>query len=562
MTSLTSAIAACAPLIAACCSAEPEKPLRRVIQPIAVDGVTVWAIDDGERIARHDGDLSWMRGEANPAWTPKGPLRLFGLPGETVAFQIAVTAGREPVHGVTVMLNALEGPATIANAAGQGVRDFRVIESFVVHELAMERRSGGKVASESLGWAKGAMPPDPSARGLLPDPLIPVELAPSWADYPMSVGGGEHRVVWFDLTLPLGLPAGVYRGVVHVRAGGASDASVTVPLDDVPVELEVGPVALPYAAVKTMVYFDPEGEVAKRTGSRAAIDHAHQLMHRHHLTTVFPIRSVADVQAHRGAVTGALYTRERGYAGPGEGVAASVVVLGAYGALGDPGDAELDVVERIVRSLQELGVRDMPGVRDVFLYAVDEQCDSPRGPSWRRALRASGRDALRGLRVGHTCSDPPAAQQVDLVMVFASAYDPELAREARAVGKRVWIYNGVVPHTGTFLTDGWPLSLRANGWIQAAHDIERWFYWEATFWNDDNRGGLGPYDPLVQAETFHNQHGDHCNGDGVLLYPGRQVGRASRSLGFEGVIPSIRLKQWRRGISDAGYLTLARQIDR
>src|SRR5690606_31082350 len=116
-----------------------------------------------------------------------------------------------------------------------------------------------------------------------------------------------------------------------------------------------------------------------------------------------------------------------------------------------------------------------------------------------------------------------------------------------------------LPRTGSFLSDGWFISLRANGWIQAHHDIERWFYWESTFWNDDNRGGHGPYDPWATAETFHNDDDDHCNGDGVLVYPGKQ--KRGLDLGLEGVTPSMRLKQWRRGIQDAGYLKLAAARD-
>ena len=46
------------------------------------------------------------------------------------------------------------------------------------------------------------------------------------------------------------------------------------------------------------------------------------------------------------------------------------------------------------------------------------------------------------------------------------------------------------------------------------------------------------------------------------MYPGKQVVEGYRTLGFDGVLSSIRLKQWRRGISDAGYLQLVQKIDR
>ena len=48
----------------------------------------------------------------------------------------------------------------------------------------------------------------------------------------------------------------------------------------------------------------------------------------------------------------------------------------------------------------------------------------------------------------------------------------------------------------------------------------------------------------------------------MLVYPGRQIdGFAAHSVGMDGVIASIRLKNLRRGIQDAGYLQLARARD-
>lgn len=123
----------------------------------------------------------------------------------------------------------------------------------------------------------------------------------------------------------------------------------------------------------------------------------------------------------------------------------------------------------------------------------------------------------------------------------------------------MWIYNGKRPATGSFLTDVPATDAIVNGWIMQQAGIERWFYWKSTFWYDSHRGGGGAIDPFVTAETYHNVHGDRCQGDGVLVYPGRQVDRfRQHSLGLDGVLPSIRLKSLRRGVQDAGYIQLAR----
>lgn len=515
--------------------------------PEVPEATSVWVVDDSVRIGKRDGARPILAGTANPVWSPGKPVSLFGLPGETIAIQVGVTAGPTALSEVSVDLDELSGPTTIVNA---GVSPWQWIERFVVYDLDIARRSGGKTAGESLGWYKGAQPPDAGNRGSVPDPLIPVKYAPQWADYPMSVEPGEHRIVWIDITLADDLPAGTYIGEIVVATADDELARHRV-------ELLIGGAKLPYAAAATMLYHDPD-MLRGRLGHDLADRQYLQLIHRHHITPWSNIASIADVTARRLQLTGELFSAKYRYSGPGAGVGQSVIALGTYGSLGEPGPGPLAAVRKIVAALSTGGFL----ARDVFIYAIDEQCDSDRAPRWRELLDGTNDAELRGLMVGHTCSDPPAEQPVDLAIVFSSEYDPTLRAEAEARGKRVWVYNGMLPRVGSFLTDGDPLSMRANPWLQMLYGIERWFYWESVFWGDGNNGGHGPYDPWTTAETFHNQHGDHCNGDGVLVYPGDQPGFEGKSLGFVGVVPSFRLKQWRRGIQDAGYLQLARAVDR
>lgn len=503
--------------------------------PEALRGApVVWLLDDGHRVHAGQGTTPLM--DENPLWRAGAPAPLFGLREETIAFQVIVSAGDGPLSSVEVTLSGFEGVARVTRS--------------VVHELDMKRRSGGRFGNEALNWDSDAQPPDPPMPSL-PDPLLPVAHAPAWADYPMTVAAGRHRALWVELYIAPDAAPGIHRGELAVRDSRG-------PLTTIPIALELLAVRLPYRALATMVFFATE-EIEGRVASKDAVRSHQQLMHAHHLDTIFTLRSADDVRRHADALTGALYDDAHGYAGPGRGVGASVVVLGAYGVLRDPSPESLAAAEGMLAALAELGITDEPGRRDVFLYTIDEQCESPRTPAWRRALAESDSPTLRALRIGHTCSKAPASQPVDLVMMAAGHFRPDAPRSD---GQRVWIYNGRLPTTGDFFSDGWSISLRANAWIQAHHDIERWFYWESTFWNDDNRGGLGPYDPLLTAETFHNDDGDHCNGDGVLVYPGKQSIAGYRSLGLDTVLPSLRLAQWRRGIQDAGYLELARARDR
>jgi hypothetical protein len=110
------------------------------------------------------------------------------------------------------------------------------------------------------------------------------------------------------------------------------------------------------------------------------------------------------------------------------------------------------------------------------------------------------------------------------------------------------------------LLDADAVSPRVNGWLQTMRSIPRWFYWDVSHWQ--GRHGT-PLDPFDDPESLLNKDGDWANGDGVLVYPGTRRDLVSRyDLGWDGVVPSIRLKNWRRGLQDGAYLELARARDR
>jgi len=506
----------------------------------------VWVADDMERYAATGQRFPRPPSLDNAIWKPGGVVRLFGLPGETLGLQVVVRAGSARLRSVTVDLNPGRGSRWLS--------DRGTVSRYVPFELPLSRRSGGVTPGESLGWERGLELSLDSLGKSLPEPLIPVEALANRGLYPLDVPSEQLRVVWFDVQIPTcGVSPGEYPATLRVASGGRQ-------LDDISVLLEVGSGALPYRASPTMLYFDPK-ELIDRTGSPSSVTAYLQLVHRHQLSSIYPIVSVDDVDRFSDALDGKLFTSAARYDGPGQGVGADVVALGAYGSLGEPSPAHLAQLDAILSRLERLGITDRPGQTDVFLYAVDEACESPLPRQWHLALAQSASPRLSSLRVAQTCDLPPQEQPVDLVMMPSSRYSPSDAARAEAGAKDVWIYNGTIPYSGTFLSDAPLSSMRINPWIQARFGIKRWFYWESTFYNDDNPGGHGAFDPFATAETFHNRAGDHANGDGVLVYPGRQPGFPDNDWGFDGVIASERLKAWRRGIQDVGYIQLAATVD-
>jgi hypothetical protein len=522
----------------------------------ALAAPSVWVIDDGEKIKEEAQSLPFASGVSNPVWAPGKAAQLIALRNETVALQVVISADAAAVSGITVDLDGLVGPG------GASIRDDaqatdptnyvgRPIERFVEHYFDILRASGGSDPSASLGWTPGSGPAPGAWTGLVPDALIPVEVAPSWDPYPMNVAANQNAAVWIDITVPRAQPAGTYTGSIVVKSRASTLASI-------PLELQVAGATLPDMPVKTTLYYDPT-ELSRRIGTGASEKQLWQLYHRHRLSAMHSAMTTSDAQGALGALDGTEYTGASGYAGPSEGKGDGILSLGTYGGYGAPNATALAQVTGVADWLSQ---HDLFATTDVFIYAIDESCGSSYGADWKSLLAGSTDPNAASVKVGWTCSENPASQPVDVPIVGAWSYNPAQAAKAAAAGKKVWIYNGQRPESDAFFTDTPAIALRANGWIAAMAGIDRWFYWETTFWYDDNRGGHGAYDPFTTAETFHNSSGDYCEGDGVLVYPGKQVdGFTDHSVGLDGVIASIRLKNMRRGVQDAGYYQLAHAAD-
>ena len=503
-----------------------ETPARAAAAP-----ARVFAVDDGVRLRRSDTAGAIALGREISAGAGSGDIPLLALRGETVAVQLVVVADQAPIEQLKVALSPFsEGGADRPQAA-----------IFRAHYLTVAARSrNDRHPGESLGWSAGARPPDAEVQGEVPDALIPIDLDPHPVLPGPEVPARQSSLFWIDVVVPAEAPAGPY------RAAGTLTTGQGTLLSRFQIRLQVLPALLPYRATSVFIYYEPD-RLDSRLGTRATAEpQLWQLLHAHHIDALPPLRGASDLARVHAALDGSLYRRP----GPGPGVGVGVMALGAYGTLGAPGEESLARVEEMLPGLPAGGA-------EVFLYAIDENCRSPRAGEWSRAL--AGRPATAGrVRVAQTCNDPIDRQPVDVALFSADSFTRGLPGAARAVGRRAWIYNGFLPRTGTLLLDADPRGLTANGWIAAVMAIPRWFYWESTFWDDDNRGGRGAIDPFTTAESFHNADGDAALGDGLLLYPGRQTGRfAGRSLGADQLLPSIRLKFLRRGIQDAGLIALA-----
>jgi hypothetical protein len=488
----------------------------------------VIVLDDGEKV---------LRGMEHPLAASPWPedIDLFAMRGETVALQVVVEADAEPLAAVRVSLGSLR-----STSRPLGEQTAVLAERFV----RVRRSSGADHDTGSLAFTAAAAPKAGTFVGEVADALTPGD---------GDAARGERTALWVDVFVPDDAAPGLYEGDLAVadRAGSLARRRV---------RLRVIGRSLPFAAVPVTVFYDTATLVKRMGSAAAAAERALRLvLHAHHMSAFHEVAGpMPPLDAE--ALTGQAFTRARGYEGPGQGLGEGTFAIGAYGALGPPSAASVGAALGLAEAIRGLGVAART---ETFLYAVDERCASPLPAAWQAALALPASQFESRLWVGTTCGDDPVTQAADVVMMTADTYVPARARIAETAGKHVWVYNGRRPFAGAMMLDVPATDLRANAWIAARYGVSRWFYWEAAYWLDDGRGGRGGargFDPFEVAETFHNADGDHANGDGILVYPGTQP-LPMLDYGEPTVFASVRLKNLRRGIEDAGYIELARAVD-
>ena len=506
------------------------------------DIAAVWAVDDGTKITAEQIEHPLAAG--NGVFAPAPPrVRLFALRNETVAFQVLLTGGDEDTAGVTVALDAV-GPIDNRDATGDPDRIFvnRHIEIFAQRYVRVRERS------QSLPWRPGSDAAPAGPTGMVPDALIP-----HGPRRPITVPARQLRGLWIDIYVPRDTPAGVHRGSVTVAVDGVPCA---LPACRLPVELEVLPLALPDTpAVATMLWAsavgDEPGRVMRRYFpdiERIPADALRALRARHFaLARRYRVTLVAGVGDEptdelRARLTGEAFARAAGYTGPGQGVGQDLCPIHMYGGRLTPEEASV---------WSDWFATHAPAAQP-FLYVHDEPGDESLFPMLNEAARAA-----RPIP-SFVTSPYDTRLDMDIFATPTEYYSRATAAEAASRGKRMWVYNGIRPYSGSFVIDDVAISPRVNPWIQYKYDVARWFYWEATYY-EDFQGERGHIDVFSEAVNFSNRHGDRVNGDGLLMYPGRDLLFPAQDLGVDGPLPSIRLANWRRGIEDAGYLALARQ---
>jgi hypothetical protein len=510
----------------------------------------VWAVTDGEKVERdaanHPASLR------NAVWDGS-VVRLFGARNEVVAFQVIVEADSSGVRELSVRLPELvsatdrivyqrPGPDP-TNAVG------RPIQIFAANYMLLTSSSN---ASWVYDRASPAAPPDPTG-------WKPVQLVPENArrgGLPMPIRPNQNQAIWIELYIDRTRAPGLYKGNIAVQTDHVRR--------QIPIELDVLGFTLPDEnSMHAMLFYSSEQPDLYHGRNLDAAYHRFAHRHRVELVRGYDEKTIA---AATGRFSGTDFTAEQGYEGPGAGVGTVLAPRSFYGPGSDFDDratawARSDSWMTLLRSKLPRAL--------TFLYMPDE----PREPEYARILALA--DNV------HSNPGPGRALPIFVTSRYVEALDPAIdiwcsgpkgflldrVAAERKRGRDYWFYNGGRPAAGAITIDAPATDPRATIWAAFKHDVRVYFYWHSVHWRHNSQKiGERNQDVWADSITFDNRKQaskspddqGYIHGDGVLMYPGEERLHPDQDRGIAGPIGTIQLANFRRGLQDHQYLTLAR----
>jgi hypothetical protein len=520
--------------------------------PAAAQVRRVWAIDDSEKVERDA--RNHPASARNATWDGR-TVHVFGARNEIVAFQLIVEAGAAGVRALSARLPSLVSSRDriTYQAPRADPTDFvgRPIQLFAVNYMLVTTPSH---ASWVFTRDAPAAPPDPT--GWKPVQLVPENARAGRGGFPISVRPNENQAIWIEVYVDRARAAGVYKGTIEVRADGATRR--------VPIELEVFDFTLPDEnSMHAMLYYSSDQAVLYH--GRNLDPEFHRFAHRHRVELV-DAYDEARLEAAFSRFSGADFTPERAYEGPGTGIGNRIVPRSFYG----PGRDFDDRASAWTKSDSWMTLLRQRLPRAItFLYMPDE----PSAQEYPRILKLA--DNI------HSNPGPGRALPVFVTSKYVEALDAAIdiwssgpkgfvldrVASERARGRQFWFYNGGRPAGGAITIDAPATDARATIWAAFKHDVSVYFYWHAVHWrHNSQKPGERNQNVWADTITFDNRKQanrsiddqGYIHGDGVLMYPGEERLHPDEDRAIAGPIGTVQLANFRRGLQDHQYLTLAR----
>jgi hypothetical protein len=515
----------------------------------------VWALGDGEKVFRDD--LNHSSKKANLTWDGK-TIHLTGLFNEVLAFQVIVETGDDSAKAIEVAItnpiNKTSGKTIGGNTLKHGQDG--TVEIFTEHYLHVKD-------STQPNWYYGSPAAAPKKMtGWIPDALIPTDAIEGRGGFPVDIGKNQNQGFWIDVELPRdqkNFPAEEYDGSVVVSQAGKTVAVI-------PLQITLLPYYLPDDDKATIwVYSSDVNDYFPGMPAQQVENMLKFEAHRHRVTLAGGFHAnespfdEAMMNDYKKYFDGSAFTPANGYHGTGEGVGEKIFPIGMYGSkvMGD--------IKESVQQQANLWVgwfqKNSPNVR-YFWYATDEP-DSARfiwleeHANWVHSNEGIGKK----LPVFTTTAYNEKLKNDVNIWAGYNGVDLNVLPQIRKNGGDHWFYNGNRPRYGSVILEGAAVDLRVNSWILYKYAINTHFIWQSTAWDHNMQG---PKKHLHQnifnnPLTFINDQMEFGNGDGILFYPGRMPYYPDEDRGLNRILPSIRLKNIRRGQQDAAIMQMAEQ---
>ena len=524
------------------------------VSPAHADIRRIWAVNDGEKIERDAVDHPLRSG--NSAWDGK-VVRISGARNEIVAVQVIVAADDRGIGALSLRLPSLASAAdriTYAPPAADPT-DYagRPIQIFGVNYMHVTSSSH---ASWVYRRGTAAAPADPT--GWKPVQLVPENARAGRGGFPIRVGANQNQAIWIEVCIDRVRKPGRYRGTIEVRA----DASRRT----LPIELEVYDFVLPDDnSMHAILYYS--SDQAELYHGRNLDPAFHRLAHRHRVELVHAYDE-KTIEKAWGRFSGADFTREHGFEGPGAGVGNVIAPRTFYGPGSDFDErsgawARSDSWMTLIRQKLPRAI--------TFLYGPDE----PRPPAYPRIVTLaenihSNPGPGRALPIFVTSTYvEPLDGAIDIWCSGPKGFALDRVAAERARGREYWFYNGGRPEGGAITIDAPATDARATIWAAFKHDVRVYFYWHSVHWrhNSQKEGERNQnvwadtitYDNRKQPNRSPDDQG-YIHGDGVLIYPGEERLHPDQDRGVPGPIGTIQLANFRRGLQDHQYLAMARKL--
>jgi hypothetical protein len=517
---------------------------------------TLWATGETAKVLR--GNLDHPDRSGNGVWQG-GQVLLHAARNEVVGFQLIVRADYTGVKQLSLELPELRSPSGGVLRAGEPTDDptatvGREIELFTQHYLTIT-----KPTSVRNWFFKPASDPTEGFVGEVPDALVPVHAKTGLGGLPIDIQPNTNQGFWVDLYVPRDAPPGRYTGTITLSGNDLETRTL-------PVLLRVSDVTLPdKPGLDMLLYLDPAPILARHgvkpgPAGDELLARYHRLAHRHRVEFTTNGYGPDCSEAMLDLISGKTFSGKAGYEGPGEGVGYRILPANMYHPRKEwyppNGHATADAFVTWLNQVRPDAT--------TFIYMPDEPTSGKQFKKiadlcdYHRSNPGPGGRLPRLVTLYRSVPAPPLEGLIDIWCTVPEAVDPDEMLRQKSASRQWFWYNGQRPASGTQLIDAPASDMRVMPWICLRYDLPLWFFWKVDHWlNPDDRSK--PRDIWSNPTSLNGYGKDYpVNGDGSILYAGRDAFFPAQDRQIDGPVASLRLKNLRRGIQDALLVQLAR----